>query len=563
MRMTGHGAMRANLPYVRLKPFLHRRSLFFATVSVIGLSSCSGSGQAPAEIAKSIRSRLESLHGAGAAINEEPLLEAKALSRFYEARKASPAWEGKDAEQIVRSIHAIENDGLTPADYHLSAIERLIGEREKAPSPALEADLDILLTDAVAGMVDHVRYGKVRPASLDSTWNVDPREGAPPLEQELDRIAAAGSAADAIEAEKPRHFIYRGLVEALARLREVSAKGGWAAVPPGKSIKPAAADARIPAVHARLLATGELPPEAQTKSSHYDAELVKAVELFQARHRLDPNGVIDKDVIDAMNVSAASRLDQIRVNLERARWVIGGLSDDFLLVNLPAFKTYLIRGGKNVWEGRTQIGDEAKQTPTFRADMRTIVLNPDWSVPSTILAEEVLPGMQKSRDYLAKKKLVVVDKDNQEVDPGSIDWNDATPENFSYTLRQPPGVDNALGRVKFLFPNPYSIYLHDTPSRTLFDSERRTFSHGCIRLERPLELAEILLSGQDGWTKEKIDQVIEGGTTENVALEHPLPVLIVYWTVSVGAAGEIRYTQDFYDLDPPVLAALNAPPQSR
>ena len=261
-----------------------------------------------------------------------------------------------------------------------------------------------------------------------------------------------------------------------------------------------------------------------------------------------------------MNVTPAARADQVRVNLERARWVLGGLGDEFFLVNLPAFKAYLIRGGKNVWESRTQVGDEAKQTPTFRATMRTVVLNPDWTVPPMILAEEVLPAMQRGDNYLAKKKLVVLDAQNEPVNPSSIDWQNTTPETFPYTLRQPPDEENALGKVKFLFPNPYSIYLHDTPARTLFDAEKRTFSHGCIRIERPLELAQLLLDGQDGWDSSKIQETLQTGKTVNINLEHTLPVLIVYWTVSVGASG-VHTMQDFYSLDAPLLTALNAPPR--
>jgi murein L,D-transpeptidase YcbB/YkuD len=200
------------------------------------------------------------------------------------------------------------------------------------------------------------------------------------------------------------------------------------------------------------------------------------------------------------------------------------------------------------------------QTPTFRAEMKTIVLNPDWTVPPTILAEEVLPAMASGDNYIAKKKLVVLDADNHEVDPSSIDWQNATPQNFFYTLRQPPDDENALGKVKFLFPNPYSIYLHDTPARTLFNAETRTFSHGCIRIEHPLELAQILLHGQDGWDSNKIQETIAKGDKVDINLEHTLPVLIVYWTVSVGASG-VHTNQDSYHLDAPLLAALNAPPR--
>ena len=524
----------------------------------LGLSGCR-SGPQPDKIARAIRGQLEPERAT--TIGEDRLLEPLAVKRFYAGRGFNRVWSDMQADQIVQAVHDVERDGLTPSDYHLGAIEALRREQAKSRRASGAADLDILLTDAVAGMVDHVRYGRVRPASLDPRWNVDPRDGTPPLEQEAAKIALSGSVDQAIEAERPQHFIYRGLMGALARLRAIAARGGWPTVPAGKPIKPGAIDARIPAVRERLMETEELPAGAPSDPRQYDLELQQAVKLFKARHRLDPNGIIDQSVIDAMKVSAAARVDQVRVNLERARWVLGGLSDDFVLVNLPAFKAYLIRGGKNVWEARTQIGDEAKQTPTFRADMRTVVLNPDWTVPPMILAEEVLPGMRKSEDYLSRKGLVVLDSHNQQVDPGSIDWTHVTPETFPYTLRQPAGEDNALGRVKFLFPNEYSIYLHDTPSRTLFDSRKRTFSHGCIRLEKPIELAEILLSDQHGWTREKIQEVLESGKTENVNLEHPLPVLIVYWTVSVGTSGEVRYTQDYYNLDSPVLAALNAPPR--
>jgi murein L,D-transpeptidase YcbB/YkuD len=194
--------------------------------------------------------------------------------------------------------------------------------------------------------------------------------------------------------------------------------------------------------------------------------------------------------------------------------------------------------------------------------MSTVVFNPDWTVPPTILAEDVLDGMRKGENMIAKKRLVILDSQNQEVDPASINWNKATPENFPYTLRQPPGEGAALGRVKFLFPNAYSIYLHDTPSRENFAAENRTFSSGCIRLEHPLELADRLLEGQSGWSKEKIQQVVDEGSTTTVNLSHTIPVLIVYWTVSVGASGEVRYMRDVYDLDRPVLAALDARPRS-
>jgi hypothetical protein len=233
--------------------------------------------------------------------------------------------------------------------------------------------------------------------------------------------------------------------------------------------------------------------------------------------------------------------------------------DDFLLVNLPAFKAYLIRDQKNVWETRTQVGKEARQTPTFRADMKYAIFNPTWTVPTTILREDVLGGIAKGKkDVLTKHNLKVYDHDGNVVDPASIDWKSATAENFKYTLRQDAGDDNALGRVKFMFPNAYDVYLHDTPSRDLFSAEKRTFSSGCIRIEDPLGLAQVLLADQ-GYDAAKVNATIATGKTTQVDLTAPLPVLIVYWTTSVGASGEVHWAPDVYDRDAPVLAALNAP----
>jgi murein L,D-transpeptidase YcbB/YkuD len=458
--------------------------------------------------------------------------------------------------KVVEAIKGVYADGLNPDDYHLATIQKLDEQRKHATTAELEADLDLLLTDAVAAIFDHVRYGKIRPRSLDPHWNVDPRDDMPPLEEQVGRVVGAKDPVAAVEAEKPDHFIYKGLVGALARMREIEKNGGWPAVPAGKAIKPGAADPRVPRVRARLAVSGELDPGAASDSSRrYDPKLAEAVKLFQSRHRLGEDGIIDKPTLEAMNVTAAERAAQVRVNLERARWVLGGLKDDFVLVNLPAFKAYLIQDGKNIWEARTQIGEEAKQTPTFRAQMRTVVFNPDWTVPKSIIVEEILPDIQAGKDGLGSRGLKVYDNRGNEIDPSSVDLETAT-------VRQPPGPKNALGKVKFLFPNKYAIYLHDTPSQGLFESDKRTFSHGCIRLDNALELAPVLLRGQAGWDRVKIANAIASGEMQSVELARKPYVLIVYWTVSVGATGEVRYTEDIYNQDQALLNHLNAPPKA-
>ncbi|HXF58971.1 MAG TPA: peptidoglycan-binding protein, partial [Candidatus Saccharimonadales bacterium] len=283
--------------------------------AILAPTGCGKAGPTSSEIDGAIKAKL-----GAAVVRGEKLLEAAPVSRFYKARNGAHAWDDKDPEEILQAVRDIAQDGLNPRDYHLAAIERILEQRKTETSAALEGDLDILLTDATAAMIDHTRFGRVRPVTLDPTWNVDPRKGAPPLELAVQKIAEEGSPRQAIEERKPRHFIYVGLKRALVELREAAAKGGWPTVPRGRVIKPGASDPRIPAIRARLAATGELSGGGEG-STVYDPNLRRAVELFQTRHRQDANGIIDKDVVDAMNVSAAARANQVRVNLERARWV--------------------------------------------------------------------------------------------------------------------------------------------------------------------------------------------------------------------------------------------------
>jgi murein L,D-transpeptidase YcbB/YkuD len=505
--------------------------------------------QAPSEV---LRLRVEDLHEAATkTVRGARLLQADAVVHFFEARGFAPAWTPPAIDDVIGAIAAVELDGLTPAEYHQRTLTAL---RAEPASPQRDADLQILAADAVAGLLDHVRYGRVRPVTLDRRWNVNPREGTATPQQLLAEVAAAPSARAAIEALKPAHFIYTGLKQALARQRAQAAAGGWPAVASGPTLKPGSSDARVAAVRKRLAATGEWA--GPTDGAVYDDTLVQVV--FQEHHRLTADGVIGPATLAALNVAAAARVDQIRVNLERARWVLGGLSDTFVLVNLPAFKVYLIRDRKHVWETRAQVGRAGRQTPSFRANMQYLVFNPDWTVPPTILANDVIAAMRRGDNAVKRKGLTILDRQGRRVPADAIDWATASARNFPYVLRQPPGPDNALGRVKFIFPNEHTIFLHDTPSRELFTADERTFSSGCIRIENPLDLATLLLEGQGEWSRATIDRAVEKGETETVFLEQPIPVLIVYWTVSVGATGDLRYARDVYNLDAPVLRALNA-----
>ena len=525
-------------------------------VSSLGFLLTISLAQTPT-VSEGLRMRIVQLFDAPATnVLGARLLRPDAVSHFFQGRNFQPAWDNARARAIVVAIRGIEQDGLSPRDYHLAPLEAALSSIDTA-TPTARVDLEILLTDAVAALIDHVRFGKVRPVTLDRRWNVDPRAGTPPLETFVAEVAAAPSVNEGIDALKPSHFIYRGLKDQLAARRLDVARGGWPALPAGPTLKPGTTDARVTVLRRRLAASGDLAsPEG---SQEYDDALVESVKRFQERHRLTADGVIGPATLAAMNVSAGARVDQVRVNLERARWVVGGLSDSFVLVNLPAFKTYLIRDRKNVWETRAQVGRAGRQTPSFRADMQYLVFNPDWTVPPTIASQDVIAPMRRGDNAIARKRLMIFDRQGRRVSPDAIDWASASRRNFPYTLRQAPGPDNALGRVKFIFPNEHSIFLHDTPSRELFSADERMFSSGCIRVENPLDFAAKLLEGEEGWDAESIQQAVASGKTETVFLKTPLPVLIVYWTVSVGAAGESRYARDVYSLDGRLRRALDAP----
>jgi murein L,D-transpeptidase YcbB/YkuD len=487
------------------------------------------------------------------------LAKPETVAAVLERRQFAPMWTLPDgATRGLAALRRAAEEGLRPEDYHSIALDQALGSRGSG-SPALDADIQVLLADGLASLADDVRYGRVSPGSLNPMWNVDPRAGAPALDARLEEIAAAPDPLVALDQAVPEHFIYRGLRSTLADLRRQEAGGGWPTVPAGPSLKPGARGPAVAAVRKRLAAVSliDAAPVPGVDEAVYDDALKGAVARFQEQHRIAADGVVGRTTVEAMNVPVSARIDQVRANLERARWVVNGLSDSFVLVNLPAFKVYVIKDRRNIWETRAQVGKAARMTPSFRATMQYLVLNPDWTVPPTILKEDVIGAMKKGQNAVARKGLKAYDRNGREVDTASIDWSTASASSFPYTLRQPPGPSNALGRVKFIFPNPHAIFLHDTPSRELFASDTRTFSSGCIRVEKPLDLATVLLEGQDDWTRDRIDAAVATNATQTVYLKAPLPVLIVYWTVSVGAGGDIRVARDIYNLDPPLIRALD------
>lgn len=477
------------------------------------------------------------------------------LPSFYERRQFRPAWsDPADVEALLVALRGSESHGLDPADYHLAALEQL---RPRAgSSPEESADFDLLLTDALIRLSYHLEYGKVDPSSFDADWNYSHELPEDDPVAALQGALESHRVREAIDARAPQGWMYERMRAQLADLRRVAAAGGWPRVPEGETLRPGDSDPRVAAMRARLVAAGDLTASAEPSEELFDESLAEALRRFQARHGLDPDGVAGARTLAELNVSAADRIDQLRVNLERARWVLHDVPERFVLVNVASYEVAYFADRKLLWRARAQIGKEARRTPIFRSEMKYLVLNPTWTVPPGILAKDILSAGANAGAVVQRKGLRVFDASGREVSPASLSWGRYSARNFPYTLRQDPGPKNALGRVKFMFPNPHLVYLHDTPSVENFERSERAFSSGCIRIEQPLELATQLLGSSGGWSRERIDSVIASGKTTTVWLPEPLPVLLLYWTALPTLEGELRFFRDLYRRDPKVLAGL-------
>ena len=515
-----------------------------------------------------LRERAEAIRaGDSVRIQGATIAGRNVLPAFYERRAFTLAWtDPQKSAQLIQAIRAIEEDGLNPEDYLLSTLETIRGKVNSTSSPSLELriDEDILYTEALVRLGYHVLFGKVDYSEFDPVWNFgrEIHDLNPPVA--LQNLIDTSDLATAIQREKPNHPAYANLVRELAHYRALQREGGWGRIPEGGSLEPGSTDARTPAIRARLMATSDLPAAnvatpGASDGDLYDGTLADGVKAFQARHGLAADGIVGPRTLEEMNVPIEARIEQLRLNLERGRWLLHDIGAEFVIVNVAGFRLYFLRDGKVIWTTRTQVGKTFRKTPVFRSEMTYLVLNPTWTVPGLLLREDILPQVRRDRSTLKRMNMKVLDRNGRVIDPATIDWSQSG-RGFPYTLRQDPGPENALGRVKFMFPNEFAVYLHDTPHPELFDKEERAFSSGCIRVEDPLRLAELLLEREQGWARAEIDRVIDSGKTKSVTLAKPVPVLLSYWTAWVDAAsGTLQFRRDLYGRDAAVLAGLNEP----
>ncbi|WP_212625155.1 L,D-transpeptidase family protein [Pseudomonas sp. PP3] len=476
---------------------------------------------------------------------------------FYSHRHFRAAWtDGRDVAQLIKSLNETEIDGLVPTDFRVAELAQAqLALNAIAPTPAQAAAFDLAATRTFITALLQLRRGKVDPARLDFHWNFDP-VGVDPREDVNGFFAALDDhdVARAFAQAPPQEAVYRNMRVALAQLRQVRDAGGWPKVTEGQSLKPGMDGVAVTQLRARLTAGGYL--EAQPgKRTDYDEKVIAAVKKYQAEQYLGADGVAGAATLSALNVPVEARIDQVRVNMERARWLLYKLQGTFVIVDIAGYKVALYRDGQPIWRSRVQVGKPFRSTPVFQSEITYVTFNPTWTVPPTILVKDMLPKIQQNPGYLAANRIRALDREGNVLDPAGIDWYNAR----GITLRQDAGPENSLGQVVIRFPNDYAIYLHDTPHRELFAKSMRATSSGCIRVENPLQLVELLFNDPVHWNSEGIKKQLANGKTENIKLPVKVPVLLAYWTVDMSNDGRVTFKPDVYGYDSPVLRRLNMP----
>ena len=508
-----------------------------------------------------IRQRVEQIRsGTGLEIEGNQISSRLVLPALYEQRDYTLVWTRQESvNQLFNVLENIDEDGLSPADYHLDKLRELRSRIENAHSSdtGIAADYDILLTDSLIRLGYHLLVGKVDPVQLDSNWNMDQAIGSLDMILQMAQSIDTAMVTELVESLRPQLPVYAALKAALMRYRQIEQQGGWPSVPEGVVLKRGMSDPRVTDIRKRLAVTGELPA-AELGSTLYDEAVEMAVELFQRHHNLAADGATGAATLAAMNVPVEDRIDQIRVNLERARWVFHNLSDEFVLVDIAGFQVLYFRGGKLIWRTRAQVGTPFRKTPVFKSRITFLEINPTWTVPPTILNKDILPKLWGDPAYLQKRDMQVIQYNGTPVDASTIDWSLYPGKDFPYLIRQNPGPRNALGRIKFMFPNEHLVYLHDTPSKSLFERSERTFSSGCIRIENPYSFAELLLKS-DEWDTEKIVEVVDSKIKISVSLPSPVTVILLYWTVNAETDEHIVFKKDIYNRDAAILVGLKQP----
>jgi len=460
---------------------------------------------------------------------------AQKMRDFYNSRNFQFAWFTEDgvAEQTLafwnmhqNFVNYTRDSSIYDKELHQQMELIVDGEEELNLSNDKLLEIELHLTQHFFDFSRYAYTGKTNPEQLQ--WHI-PRK-------KVDAVALLDSLIQSngrdLEQWEPVNKQYRQLKNKLLEYYAIEKNGGWPEISLGKLrvLKNGDSASIITDVKKRLQETGDFPQESLTP--FFDATMESAVKQFQLRHGLTRDGVIGPAFMKAINVSVKEKIEQLLINMERMRWMPAQPAGKRIVTNIPEFKLYVYEGEKPVLSMDVVVGKSATRTVVFSDELQYVVFSPYWNVPRSIIRNEILPAMNRNPNYLASKNMEITGRSNG-----------------LSVIRQKPGGNNALGRVKFIFPNRYSIYFHDTPAKSLFDRERRAFSHGCIRLADPFGLAQYLLKDKEGWTENRIREAMNAGTEKWVTLDEKIPVFISYFTAFVDDNGLLHFREDIYGHD--------------
>ena len=489
-----------------------------------------------------------------------------ALMRFYRYRGFEPAWVDRyglrpEGAMALAAVTQAGSQGLRYADYQDPWLDALLDGMLTRPViigsafDGKQIQLDLVITTMVLRYAWHCSEGRI---AADMLGIERPPPGTTSLDLALAKALSHERLEDFFTRLGPGHAAYRALRRRLPRYLRIQRSGGWPIIANGPTLKLGDCGRRVTQLHNRLVASGDAPRPSELRERCFDDELAAAVASFQHRHGLHPDGVAGARTLAALNVPVARRIHQIQLSLERWRWLPADLGSRYVLVNIPGFEMQVVEAGQVVKTMRTIVGRKRRPTPALASLITYLEINPYWYVPPKIARKDLLPKIQKDPDFLVRQNFRVFDgwqKDAREIDPTAIDWASLSEDHFPWHLRQEPAAHNALGRVKFIFPNPWSVYIHDTPAKGLFRKSSRPFSSGCVRVEEPVALMSLLLEPQ-GWDPERLSKAVSSNRRQVVVLDKPVPVYLVYLTAWVGAGGEIHFREDIYGDDARLLTNL-------
>lgn len=528
-----------------------REFLKQSTGVVLALGSLPYSGRAAFAAPIPDNNLRSHLNGREKSIAGIPLRHKQQLKKIYAARRYVPLWSKSGqltstCEAVIDELKNCPSLGLHPAHYYTQVLSSWLEMQNQSTISQLE----MVLSDSLYEYFDNLANGQLDQRPGDNGW-VQKRSRTDVAHHALKFFSGDASFHETIDQLQPHNTRYTTLLTALKQHQLVANRGGFTRVASGPTLKPGHQGLRVAQVHQRLIESGDVDINHATTSDTYNWEITEGVKSFQQRHGLDDDGILGNKTLEELNVPIEHRIAQLEVNLDRWRWLAKDLGGNNIIVNVPGYELNLTLNYHHAFNMPVVVGKPENQTPIFSDEMEHLVFNPAWHVPVSITRDELLPKELSSTGFLDRNNFVAVSLSDRRTRPiSTLSEHDLEPGRFisKYRLRQLAGKSNALGALKFMFPNQYSIYLHDTNAKHLFSRTTRAFSHGCVRVEDPQKLARTILM-HDGMDNQRLDSAINAKDTKTVKLQNALPVHITYQTSWVDLYGRVQFRKDIYDHD--------------